>query len=36
MKQIPYGQINFESIIKDNCIYVDKTMYVEKLELKAQ
>ena len=32
MKQIPYGQINFESIIKDNCIYVDKTMYIEKLE----
>ena len=32
MRQIPYGQINFESIIKDNCIYVDKTMYLEKLE----
>ena len=32
MRQIPYGQINFESIIKDNCIYVDKTQYIEKLE----
>ena len=32
MRRIPYGQINFESIIKDNCIYVDKTMYLEKLE----
>ena len=32
MRQIPYGQINFESIMKDNCIYVDKTQYIEKLE----
>ena len=32
MRQIPYGQINFESIIKDNWIYVDKTQYIEKLE----
>ena len=32
MRQIPYGQINFESLIKDNCIYVDKTQYIEKLE----
>ena len=32
MRQIPYGQINFESLINDNCIYVDKTMYIEKLE----
>ena len=32
MRQIPYAQINFESLIKDNCIYVDKTQYIEKLE----
>ena len=32
MRRIPYGQINFEKIIKDNYIYVDKTKYIEKLE----
>ncbi|MBO5349266.1 MAG: AAA family ATPase [Clostridia bacterium] len=32
MRQIPYGEANFEAIIKENCIYVDKTMYIEKLE----
>ena len=32
MRKIPYGQINFEKIIKDNYIYVDKTKYIEKLE----
>ena len=32
MKRIPYGQINFERIIKENYLYVDKTKYIEKLE----
>ena len=32
MRKIPYGQINFERIITDNYIYVDKTKYIEKLE----
>ena len=32
MRQIPYGEANFETIRKENWIYVDKTMYIEKLE----
>ncbi|MBR2588521.1 MAG: AAA family ATPase, partial [Bacilli bacterium] len=32
MKQIPYGEGNFETLRKANAIYVDKTMYIEKLE----
>ena len=32
MRKIPYGQINFERIIKENYLYVDKTKYIEKLE----
>ena len=32
MRRIPYGQINFERIIKENYLYVDKTKYIEKLE----
>ena len=32
MRKIPYGQINFETIIKNNYLYVDKTKYLEKLE----
>ena len=32
MRKIPYGQINFERIITNNYIYVDKTKYIEKLE----
>ena len=32
MRQIPYGEANFEEIINNNAIYVDKTMYIEKLE----
>lgn len=32
MREIPYGQINFETIIKENAIYKDKTQYIEKLE----
>ena len=32
MRQIPYGQSNFEKIISSNWLYVDKTQYIEKLE----
>ena len=32
MRKIPYGEINFESLIKSDAIYVDKTPYIEKLE----
>ena len=32
MRQIPYGEGDFEEIRKVNAIYVDKTMYIEKLE----
>ena len=32
MRQLPYGQINFEKIIRSNWLYVDKTQYIEKLE----
>lgn len=32
MKQIPYGEANFETIRKENALYVDKTMYIQKLE----
>ena len=32
MKKIPYGKIDFKKLIEDNCYYVDKTMYLEKLE----
>ncbi len=32
MKKIPYGKIDYQKLIEDNCYYVDKTMYLEKLE----
>ena len=32
MRDIPYGEANFETIRTENCIYVDKTEYIEKLE----
>ena len=32
MSQILYGTANFEEIRESNAIYVDKTMYIEKLE----
>ena len=32
MRQIPYGEGNFEKIRTNNNIYIDKTMYIEKLE----
>ena len=32
MRKIPYGQINFETIINENLLYIDKSNYIEKLE----
>ncbi|MCT4605344.1 MAG: AAA family ATPase [Marinisporobacter sp.] len=32
MKKIPYGISNFETIVKENYLYVDKTKYIELLE----
>ncbi len=32
MKKIPYGIINYKTLIEENYYYVDKTMYLEKLE----
>lgn len=31
-KKIPYGQSNYEDLVNNNFIYVDKTSYVERLE----
>jgi len=30
--KIPYGEADFKTVIKENNIYIDKTMYIEKLE----
>ena len=32
VKRIPYGMMNFVAIREDNCYYVDKTRYIEKVE----
>jgi hypothetical protein len=32
IKQIPYGLANYELLVKQNCYYVDKTMYLEMIE----
>ena len=32
MRKLPKGISNYERLIKENYIYVDKTMYIEKLE----
>ncbi|MGN0257590.1 MAG: ATP-binding protein [Bacteroides sp.] len=32
IKQLPYGVSDFESVMKDNLYYVDKTMYIPLLE----
>ena len=32
MKKLPYGISNYEKLIENNYYYVDKTMYIEKLE----
>ena len=31
-KRIPYGMMNFVAVREDNCYYVDKTRYIEKIE----
>ncbi|MDM8532372.1 AAA family ATPase [Anaerolineales bacterium HSG25] len=31
-KRIPYGTANYVELIQDNCYFVDKTDYIEKLE----
>ena len=30
-KRIPYGMMNFVAVREDNCYYVDKTRYIEKI-----
>lgn len=32
MRKLPTGISNYERIVREDCIYVDKTMYIEKLE----
>ena len=32
MRKLPNGMSNYEALVKDNRIYVDKTMYIEKME----
>ncbi|MDM8518871.1 AAA family ATPase, partial [Anaerolineales bacterium HSG6] len=32
LKQIPYGIANYVELVTDNCYFVDKTPYIEKLE----
>ena len=36
MKKLPYGISNYEELVEDNYYYVDKTMYIEKLEKLAE
>jgi len=31
-KRIPYGMMNFVDVREDNCYYVDKTRFIEKIE----
>ena len=31
-KRIPYGMMNFVDVRNDNCYYVDKTKFIEKVE----
>ncbi|HOJ12487.1 MAG TPA: AAA family ATPase [Clostridiales bacterium] len=32
MKRLPYGISNYKMLVEENLFYVDKTMYIEKLE----
>ena len=32
MRKIPYGESDYKTLIEENYIYIDKTMYIEKLE----
>lgn len=36
MKKMPYGISNYEELVNDNYYYVDKTIYIEKLENLAE
>ncbi len=36
MKKLPYGISNYEELIEDGYLYVDKTLYIEKLENLAE
>ena len=36
MKKMPYGISNYDELVNDNYYYVDKTMYIEKLENLAE
>ena len=36
MKKLPYGVSDYERLIKNDYYYVDKTMYIEKLENLAE
>ena len=31
-KRVPYGRVDFKSIRQEGFLYIDKTMYIEKLE----
>lgn len=31
-KRIPYGMMNFVDVREDDCYYVDKTRFIEKIE----
>ena len=31
-KRIPYGMMNFIDVREDDCAYVDKTQFIEKIE----
>ncbi len=33
MKELPYGISDYEKLVNDNCYYVDKTKYIELLEV---
>ncbi len=32
VKKIPYGMSNFKAMREEGYLYVDKTMYIEKIE----
>lgn len=32
MKKIPYGISNYKKLKEENYLYIDKTMYLKKLE----
>ena len=31
-KRVPYGRVDLKSVREDGLLYIDKTMYIEKLE----